>query len=77
MTAKGFTKLKQKQKFSLEGKHKVTVMFGQYEGLTFKEIGEIDPDYLQWVLDTQEDRMSHEIKERLIYWLDKSANFWI
>lgn len=73
----GFGKLKQKQKFSLDGENDVVVLFGKYTRYSFKAIGEEDPDYLQWLLDTHEDKISPEVKRRLVFWLSKSANFWI
>lgn len=73
----GFDRLRARQKFSLNGDNDVIVMFGKYEGFSFKKIGREDSDYLQWLLDTHEDKMSPEVKRRLVHWLDKLANFWI
>lgn len=72
-----FDRLRKNQRFGLKEGNDVVVHFGKYDGRSFKEIAEDDTDYLQWLLDVHEDRMSPQVRERLVNILSKNARFWI
>ena len=73
----GFDRLRKNQRFGLKEGKDVVIHFGKYSGKSFKEIAEDDTDYLQWLLDVHEDRMSTQVRERLVNILSETARFWI
>jgi len=73
----GFSKLREKQKFSLTQNKGVILNFGKHTGKSFSQIGDEDPEYLQFIIDTMEEKLSAEVRSRLIYWLNKKSTFWV
>lgn len=48
--------------------------FGKYRGKTFKEIAEIDEDYLSWLLSSESAKPEHEQNEDLIFTIIEHLN---
>jgi len=73
----GFSRLREKQKFTLKPNREVILNFGKHNGKSFAQVGDEDPEYLQFIIDTMEDKLSAEVRSRLIYWLNKKSTFWV
>ena len=73
----GLDQLRKKRKFQLEGENDVIILFGKYSGLSFRRISKLEPEYFQFLLDSQEGKVSEEIRRRMIYWANKYMTFWI
>lgn len=74
----GFSHLREKQRFiPIKGTKDVKLGFGKYKDLTFKDVSKVDPEYLQFLLDTQEENLTRNVRLRLHYWLDRSLPFWV
>jgi len=50
------------------------INFGKYKGKTFKEVGEIDPDYLAWLYGSESQKPIAEQDEEKIYTLKHYLN---
>jgi len=77
MAKTGFGALRAKQRIQLKGEDDLIINFGKYSGMSIKRIARIDPEYVQFLLDTQWDTSSEEVRKRLKGQASKSLNFWI
>jgi hypothetical protein len=73
----GLQRLRENRKFELKDKHDVIIYFGKFNGLTFSKIAKLEPEYFQFLLDTQDGKVTEEVKKRMVYWADRSLSFWI
>lgn len=77
MVQTGLSKLKQNQKFILTGKNNVLVQFGKYRNLSFKDISQEDPIYLDYLIENWSGQMTAEVQRRLRYWQQQTNGFFL
>ena len=75
MAKKGFSQLREKQKFLLKGNRDVVLNFGKYKGSSFKDLSNEDPEYLEYLFNNWFSSMSIDTQNRIRYWRSRGNNF--
>lgn len=77
MARTGLSKLREKQRFTLEGTKNVVIHFGKHQNRSFKDISNEDPEYFDYLLENWSTQMTAEVQKRVRYWQNRSGQFFI